>query len=287
MLVPGDDQQKIRSSSSSEKVVDVRAFAANSTSSAVGRLESKWALSLPALILFLLIPIYVLAISSTAVGFIHDDGIYVVTGKAMAEGHGYKIESYPTEIRQTKYPVVLPFLVSLAWRINPHFPENIVLLKLIPGLAFVTWGVICFRFFRKYAFLTDAAGLWLLVFVAINQWALFTTQAVMSEAIFAALAMGALLFVAKAEDKSWYSDRQVLFAALLAGAAYLTRTAGLALLLSVGIALLANRRYRQLVLFSGISALFVIGWIFWQQHPGETETPARRITLLRTIEIGT
>jgi hypothetical protein len=243
------------------------------SSSAANWLEGKWACAFPALILLLLIPIYGLAIHSTAVGLIHDDGIYVVTGKAMAEGRGYEIDSYPTEMRQTKYPVVLPFLVSLGWRINSHFPENIPLLKSIPVLAFIAWGVICFQFFRRRALLSSAAALWVLVFVASNQWSLYTTGAVMSEATFAALVMGCLLFVARAEDQPLSSDRQILFAALLAGAAYLTRTAGLMLIISVVIALLARRRFRQAAVFSGVSALFVLVWIIWQQHPGDTETP--------------
>ena len=73
----------------------------------------------------------------------HDDAVYFVSAKSLANGGGYRIESLPGEPSQTKYPPLYPLLLSLAWRINPHFPENLPLaawlssrrniLALVPG----------------------------------------------------------------------------------------------------------------------------------------------------------
>ena len=38
----------------------------------------------------LLLSAYVIAISNPAIGTFHDDGIYVVTARALAEGQGYR-----------------------------------------------------------------------------------------------------------------------------------------------------------------------------------------------------
>src|SRR5579864_8867895 len=53
---------------------------------------------------------YWTALHAPAVGMFHDDGIYAVTAKALATGHGYRIISLPGEIAQTKYPILLPAL---------------------------------------------------------------------------------------------------------------------------------------------------------------------------------
>src|SRR3954471_19102780 len=57
-------------------------------------------------------------------GDYHDDGIYFVCAKSLAAGE-YRIESLPGAPAQTKYPPLYPLLLSLAWRINPAFPENL------------------------------------------------------------------------------------------------------------------------------------------------------------------
>ncbi|GEM_PF-1413879 len=62
-------------------------------------------------------------------GMYHDDGIYLVTGKALAEGRGYRIISLPGEPPETKYPIGFPLYLSLAWRMMPKFPDILPLLS--------------------------------------------------------------------------------------------------------------------------------------------------------------
>lgn len=49
-------------------------------------------------------------------GLFHDDGIYAVVAKALAEGDGYRVVSLPGAPAQTKYPFLFSFLISLLWR---------------------------------------------------------------------------------------------------------------------------------------------------------------------------
>src|ERR1051325_9358721 len=58
-------------------------------------------------------------------GAFHDASIYWVTGKSIAEGHGYRIASLPEQPWQTKYPPLFPMCLSLIWRIAPDFPQNL------------------------------------------------------------------------------------------------------------------------------------------------------------------
>src|SRR5260370_34213714 len=63
-------------------------------------------------------------------GHLHDDSIYFVCAKSLATGEGYRILSLPGRPYQTKYPPLLPALLSLIWRIDLRFPENLQLTML-------------------------------------------------------------------------------------------------------------------------------------------------------------
>lgn len=67
-----------------------------------------------------------------------DGGIYLATAKSLAEGQGYRIQSLPEPLPQTKYPPLFPFLVSVIWQLAPRFPDNLPLLRLVS--LFSTWG---------------------------------------------------------------------------------------------------------------------------------------------------
>ena len=58
--------------------------------------------------------VYVFAWLAPSVGLYHDDGIYLVTAKALAEGQGYRIISLPTVIPQSKYPFLFPLALFLS-----------------------------------------------------------------------------------------------------------------------------------------------------------------------------
>ena len=60
-------------------------------------------------------------------GHLHDDAIYFVSAKSIAEGHGYRILSLPGEPYQTKYPPLFPMLLALVWKVRPDFPGNLPL----------------------------------------------------------------------------------------------------------------------------------------------------------------
>src|SRR5712692_4056093 len=57
-------------------------------------------------------------------GYLEDDSVYFSSAKALAEGRGYIQPSFPGT-PPGKYPVLLPWLLSWIWRINPSFPANL------------------------------------------------------------------------------------------------------------------------------------------------------------------
>ena len=62
-------------------------------------------------------------------GVYHDDGIYVITAKALAQGAGYRLINLPNSPLQTKYPILYPALLAIIWKIWPSFPKNLVAMQ--------------------------------------------------------------------------------------------------------------------------------------------------------------
>jgi hypothetical protein len=194
-------------------------------------------------------------------GDIHDDSVYYVSAKSLAEGH-YRIDSLPGQPAQTKYPPLYPLLLSVAWHLNPHFPENLpiaawlswlglpamlaALIALYPRLGISGW--------RKWL---------LLVLMAANPYVILFSATLLSELWFTALLAFALLLVEKSADteSSW---GWVLAAGVVGGAAYLTRSAGIVLLASGVLYLWLLRKQRlKAAVFAAAMFPFVVGWTLW------------------------
>jgi hypothetical protein len=236
---------------------------------------SGWRIAVPAVLLFLLIPIYGISVVNSKIGLNHDAGIYVATAKSLAEGNGYRIAGYPGGLPQTKYPPLLPLILSAVWRISPNFPQNEWLFKLVPVLALLAWSLACVWFFRTKAKIGLDASLWILVFTLTNLYCLLTTSSIMSEALYGVLVIASLAFLARAGEQpdDW---RNVVVAALLAGAAYQTRTAGVSLVVAGIAALLIRKRFKHAVLFAAITGVFVVAWMIWQAQPSDASTMTER-----------
>ena len=56
-------------------------------------------------------------------GMAHDDGIYLVTARSLATEGEFRLVSIPGNPPQTKYPPLFPLYLSLAWLVQPNFPE--------------------------------------------------------------------------------------------------------------------------------------------------------------------
>ena len=213
------------------------------------------------LLLILLLPFYYRAWSAPGFGLSHDDGIYLATAKALATGQGYTIISLPNEIRQTKYPILFPFLLSLVWRIDPSFPQNLGLLKLIPLLATAAWTLAVYRLARELS-AGRVWALWLAICVMANAWVISYSGLLRPENLFGALVTWAVVFLLRAEHAGQL--RPALWAALLVAAAYYTRTAAVAVIAGGFLGLLLTRRFRLAFVFGIVCAVICLPWVIWQ-----------------------
>ena len=205
-------------------------------------------------------------------GDLHDDSLYFVSAKSLADGGGYRIESLPGEPAQTKYPPLYPLLLSIAWRLNPQFPANLTL------AAWLSWLALPAILF-ELAFLyprwgLPRAGVWALIFLfAVNPYVILFSTQLLSEMPFLALSLAVILVIERAAKGSVAA---AAWAGAIAGLAYLTRSAGLALLVSGIVYLWLIRKQRvAAALFSAAMVPFVAGWMLWARlHQTATNDPA-------------
>jgi hypothetical protein len=98
---------------------------------------------------------------------LHDDGLYLVSAKSLADGSGYRIESLPDAPAQTKYPPLYPWFLSWVWRLSPSYPDNLRLATLFSWILIPVLLVLCRRLYRNWGF--EGRRLWtVLGLVAIN-----------------------------------------------------------------------------------------------------------------------
>ncbi|HUA83166.1 MAG TPA: hypothetical protein VMB85_04860 [Bryobacteraceae bacterium] len=187
-------------------------------------------------------------------GYLHDDAILFVSAKSAAHGD-YRIESLPENPAQTKYPPLYPFYLSFIWRIDPHFPENLELatwfsFALLPPFLGLAW----FYYRREL----DEPRAWILTaLLAMNPYVILFGATMFSELFFTCWLMAVFLAIARP------GTRMAVLAGLFAGCAYLSRTAGIVLLVSVPALLLWKKETRRAAAFAAAMLPFVAGWMLW------------------------
>lgn len=200
-------------------------------------------------------------------GDFHDDSVYYVTAKSLASGGGYRIESLPGEPAQTKYPPLYPLLLSVAWRIDPHFPHNLPLAAWISWLALPAVLAQLPLLFRRLGLSRRRTWLALILFAVNPYVTLFSTQ-LLSEMLFLALALAAMLLVEGGLDPGTSPGMRIFLevaAGVVGGLAYLTRSAGIVLLAAAVIYLWAEKKPGLALLFGAVTLPFVGGWMLWSR----------------------
>ncbi|MFN3322025.1 MAG: hypothetical protein ACK5AZ_00895 [Bryobacteraceae bacterium] len=189
---------------------------------------------------------------------LHDSGVYFGSAKTLAEGDGYRIASLPGQPAQTKYPPLYPLYLSIAWLLNPSFPENLPLAALLSWLWVPALGIAAWMTYRRFH-LPHSHALLLAGAVVLNPVVVLLGPALVSELMFTTLLLAALWMAERGSG----SLRWAVAAAILGGLAYLTRSAALPLLVSAPLVYLAARRYRQAAAFFLAMLPFLIGWKLW------------------------
>jgi hypothetical protein len=217
--------------------------------------------------------IYSTCMDRQIVGFMHDDGIYVITAKSLATGKGFSLPNLTNAWMQVKYPIFYPFILSIGWLLNPSFPENIPYLHWLTTTFALISLPLLYGYLRHTKQASTVIAALITLLVGSNFFFMFYATSLMSEAPYFFLSLFTL-FVA--ETKLSTSSKKWMTAVIILSAfTFHTRTIGIALIAAVTAWLFVQKRYREAITYTGITlVLTIILWMLWVKwHAPATITP--------------
>lgn len=220
--------------------------------------------------------IYILRLNR-AFGLFVDDAWYVMLAKALATGQGYTLINSPSSGILPLYPPGFPFILSLAYRVMPQFPDNIWLLKSVSIAAMMAAGFLTYRYFAKIRKLSPYLALFIALATMLNTTLVFlATSSLMSECVFLLLFLSAVTVIeggvrASGDGKAL---RFVLAGAILSAGAFLMRSVAVSLIVAVFIYLLKERMRRQALIFAAVAISLSAPWMIYSRL--HAPTPAQQ-----------
>lgn len=190
------------------------------------------------------------------INFRWDASTYYILGTALAEGRGYRLLNEPGEIHAVQYPPLLPIIVAAhQWVMgtSDYFKVGCVL-RLTYFVLSAFFLLMAYRLAREC--LSPLYALLVGVITALSFSSLIGPSDVLyAEMPFAAISM-AFLLCQQRSDCPFFA----VGGGALAGAAYLLRTAGIALLLAWVTESLIRRKFRQVAVRVAVFAVFILLW---------------------------
>lgn len=194
-------------------------------------------------------------------GFYHDDSIYWVSAKSLAEGHEYRIASLPGQPYQTKYPPLYPALLAGIWKIHPDFPSNLPLATLFAWLLLPVYLATVWMFFRQWGFSWREQCILVLI-AGLSPIAAIFSFSLMPELLFTALFLASVLLAERSLSPD--APRWMPILAGLCGAlAYLTKSSAGPLLLTAPAYFVWRKQFSKAALFFVAMLPGVVGWQWW------------------------
>lgn len=133
-------------------------------------------------------------------GYFHDDGMYWIAGKSIAEGSGYRILSLPGAPYQTKYPPVFPLLLSLVWKASPEFPGNLPWAMLLAASMLPAFAWASVRLLQSWG-CSRSTALLVCAWIVLNPYVIFISVNLMPELLVSTLLACCLLAAQNAMNR--------------------------------------------------------------------------------------
>jgi hypothetical protein len=204
-----------------------------------------------------------IAAYQTYFGMYHDDGIYLVTAKSLAEGQGLRILSLPGEPLQTKYPPGYPVLLAAMWLTNPQFPNNLLLLSAVQVVLSIGASVAAVFYLLATRKVTGALALVILAATVLNSHYLDFAPMLMTD-LPATLFVMLALWRAEVECKRPFSTLRAALLGVLIAVAPLIRSHALIVIPSVFIFLAARRKLALAAVSAATAAILAGAPLVWQ-----------------------
>ena len=194
-----------------------------------------------------------------SLGLFHDDGIYVVVAKALAQGDGYRIISLPAAPPQTKYPFLYSYLLSWLWALDSSFPGNVLLLKSFNIAVLIAIFFLALVLYRRVFSHASLGAFVFAILVCTNPIVFTYTDFVVSDLLFVLLALAGILVSRRNAD----SAVSVLRLGVIGGLVCLIRLAAAPLVLAGIVHSLTWRRWKGAAFFAAVVLVLLTPWFYW------------------------
>ena len=211
------------------------------------------------------------AVPNWPAGVFQDDGIYVILGKALATGEGYRYLNLPGAPYATHYPPGYPLFLALLWKISPQFPQNVAVFTFANAGFLALAAFATFRFSSERLRLSTLGSALVAVAGTVSVPALIFGVFVLSEPMFMALLMLVLIYAERVADRANW--RNALFLGLAGGALAMVRTTAMFIIPAFALVLLFRRRLVPALLALIGCAVFMVPWHFWVAAHGSEIPP--------------
>jgi hypothetical protein len=195
------------------------------------------------------------------VGVFYDDGIYLILGKALATGEGYRYLNLPGHPAGTHYPPGYPALLAILWLVGPAFPENVALFKFANAVLLSLAAVGFYAFSRRQLGLGHGLAGGAILLGCLTVPVLAVTGVLFSEPLFLALLAVALPACERALREE--DTRSVVIAAVLAGVTTLVRSLGLPVVAALVVGLVLRKRYHAAAIAAAVAGVMLVPWHVW------------------------
>jgi hypothetical protein len=204
-----------------------------------------------------------------AVGVFHDDGVYVILGKSIATGQGYRFLHLPGAPAATHYPPLYPILLALLWKIAPSFPENVPTFLFANAMLLGITALGVHTFAHSVLHWSRRASAVAALVATLSTPLLMLSSLVLSEPLFAALLFPTLIAAERsARDES--STRATIVVSIGLGLLALVRTHAIALTIALLLVLALRRRWRTALVCAIATAATLAPWQLWLALHAET-----------------
>ena len=213
----------------------------------------------------LVVAVYMLRLDDVA-GLYKDDAYYMVLAKSLARGDGYALISSAATPIMPAFPPGFPLLLAPVFAMVPQYPGNLFWLKLISIASMIGTGALTYRYFAGDREIERGKAATIALLTVLTPGFVFlATSTVMAECVFTlALIASAVTIerVAHARDAG-QSRFGIVVAALTTTAAWLIRSAGLALVAGGALFLWYRRGWRAAAGFVAVCAISYAPWVLY------------------------
>jgi hypothetical protein len=252
--------------------LDPEALTERDTPSRSASARASLARLLPLLVVGAVAAVTIGTLGPWPVGIFEDDGMYVILGKALAEGNGYRFLNLPGAPYGTHFPPGYPAFLAMMWKLFPRFPDNVFAFKIANCLLVAFAALMTVRYLRDRLRFSIEASSAVAILTMATVPILLLTAVVMSEPLFVALLMPAVIVGERAASDG--KGRDALLAGLLCGVLTLVRTLGAVLLPAILLVVLWRRRWRAAALTFAAGMAIIAPWQLWASaHAAEVDGP--------------